>query len=789
MSETLQYQKEGLPFGRYRLLAKLAVGGMAELFVARQQGVGGFSKMVVIKCILPYLAQDQDFISMFLSEARLAAHLNHPNVVQIYDVGELEGIYYMTMEYIPGQNLRELTRKLYRDLGDRSSPPFDLLAAIFAQAAAGLSCVHNARDHEHQPLHLVHRDLSPNNLILSYDGQVKIVDFGVAKARSQERETEVGVLKGRLSYMSPEQISGQSLDGRSDIFSLGVVLYELTTNRKLFRRKTEPETIQALLTSPIPSPRHFYPDYPHTLEEILLKMLRRNPQERYANAQEVQQALEDYLALGQKVYGTQQLVKMMDDLFGEEKRRALAGEYEQPVTPEDLINLSRGSYRVLRDPYVDSLQQYSSGVTPSPAIKPTASGIAPSPNIMQLPQQVTMDYQSYAHGSTSAFAPLDSSEAHHNRNLSPDSNSYDLRDDSNKHVGHSIGSEDDPTSIAEPPSTTLPLSRAESSANYAPEQWNTTDNNAAITPIVRPIRDDEYAVERPQQSNSHSVDSATLEELDLEQHLEQAPNITITTNLAMHDESGIATASRKIFWLLPLFLAIFAVAGFVFWNNFKPNTSGEHKDEHLTQGQQKPPLQSPKHFDFSDGSKGSSHEDAQTKADAHTPKPPPHNRVIAADNAKTKTNTEEDAHKPEPLPHSGKEVNTKSVEAKPTLRRVVVPTKGRPGKPLAFRYIRLPRQVKLTVDAHPQLCQRIEREVARLLGSSEQIQDITLAWQGYMRERAEKSKRTHHRYLFYPRAVAYVIYTKTLQKYSKKQVSEILIKYQKGYRFKKFSRY
>jgi|GEM_PF-1070940 len=343
-----QIRERGIPFGKYQLVAKLAIGGMAELFLAKQEGPGGFSKTVAVKCILPHYAQNNEFISMFMDEARVASRLNHPNVVQILEVGDVDGIYYMAMEYIPGQNLKAFNKRLYSDRYYVENPPFELIAQLFAQAASGLDHVHNAMDDRQRLLNLVHRDISPNNLMLSYNGVLKVVDFGVAKARSQENETEVGTLKGRLSYMSPEYLSAQPIDGRSDLFALGIVLYEITTNKRLFRQRNEAETIQALLTWPIPRPSQICSAYPPMLEEIVMTALERNPANRYQSAEEMQRALEDFIEARQKFCGSRQVADLMEKIFPQEKEHNRKGIYASPVTPGDLINLSRGSYRVMQ---------------------------------------------------------------------------------------------------------------------------------------------------------------------------------------------------------------------------------------------------------------------------------------------------------------------------------------------------------------------------------------------------------------------------------------------------------
>jgi serine/threonine protein kinase len=221
--------------GRYTLDSKLAVGGMAEVFLATQSGPRGFEKVCVVKRMLPHLADEENFVRMFLDEARLAAQLNHPGIAQIFDFGEVNGSYFLAMEYVPGDSLR----KIVKDHGRRGAfiPPA-YCARMVADAAAALHYAHNAVGTNGQPLKVIHRDVSPQNILLGSTGVVKLIDFGVAKARSATQKTAEGLVKGKFAYMSPEQIRGQPLDQRSDIFSLGLVLYELLATRRRSSART-----------------------------------------------------------------------------------------------------------------------------------------------------------------------------------------------------------------------------------------------------------------------------------------------------------------------------------------------------------------------------------------------------------------------------------------------------------------------------------------------------------------------------------------------------------------------
>ena len=269
--------------GKYEILTKLAVGGMAEIYLARATGIEGFEKHVVIKRIRPQLAEDQKFVHMFLDEARIAAQLQHQNIAQVYDIGEEAGTYYFAMEYLHGTDARGLLKAAARN---RESIPLAHALAIVAGAAAGLEYAHNKLGADGQPLDIVHRDVSPSNILVTYDGAVKVVDFGIARANQRSAETKTGSLKGKISYMSPEQCKGQHLDRRSDIFSLGICLYELTTMSRMFptRSLSEYVIMDRLVKGAFPRPSARRADYPPGLERIVMRALAVDRETRYASA-------------------------------------------------------------------------------------------------------------------------------------------------------------------------------------------------------------------------------------------------------------------------------------------------------------------------------------------------------------------------------------------------------------------------------------------------------------------------------------------------------------------------
>ena len=279
-------------FGKYELLEPIGAGGMAEIFKARQSGIEGFEKILVIKRILPGFAANRAFIRMLIDEAKLSSVLQHPNIVQIYDLGQVEGQYYIAMEFVHG---KDVLRLLSRCVKLKRRIPLKITLYCVSEVCKGLSYAHAARDLRGEPLHIIHRDVSPSNIILSFEGAVKIMDFGVARARTQQIETRSGVLKGKLGYMSPEQVTGRDLDFRSDIFALGTILYEAITLKRLFLGRTDLDTLTNIRDVKIEPrlKRHHY--IPGPIKEIIRTALARRPEDRYPTAMEFHDALVDYM--------------------------------------------------------------------------------------------------------------------------------------------------------------------------------------------------------------------------------------------------------------------------------------------------------------------------------------------------------------------------------------------------------------------------------------------------------------------------------------------------------------
>jgi serine/threonine protein kinase len=277
---------------RYRVIDRLEAGGMAEVFRGEALSVQGFKKQVAIKRVLPHLAQNKSFISMFLDEARLGARLNHANIVTVFDIGAADNTYFIVMEYIDGCNLKTIIEQ-FRQMGRRL--PVKESIYIGMETCRGLSYAHELADDEGQALSIVHRDISPPNILLSKRGEIKVTDFGLAKATTQLEKTDPGVVKGKFSYLSPEAARGEAVDARADIFALGVVLWEMIAGRRLFLGETDYRTVELVQQANIPSLRQLNPEVDADLEEVLLKSLTRDPRERFSSARELGDALAGYL--------------------------------------------------------------------------------------------------------------------------------------------------------------------------------------------------------------------------------------------------------------------------------------------------------------------------------------------------------------------------------------------------------------------------------------------------------------------------------------------------------------
>ena len=270
--------------GRYKIVRRIALGGMAELYLAYATGLDGFEKLIAIKRVQPAFAADPDFVTMFLDEARTAATLSHPNIAQVHDVGVDGHSYFLAMEFVDGRDVRHLLREA---IGRDQKMPLPIAVAIAGAVCAGLHAAHENRAPDRAPLHIVHRDVSPGNVLVTFGGAVKLIDFGIAKAARRRTVTQAGQLKGKAGYMSPEQCTGGTIDRRSDIFSLGVMLYELTTTTRLYRGRDEYQIMRRIVHGAVKPPGLVVPSYPAELERIVLRALARDPEQRYQTARDL----------------------------------------------------------------------------------------------------------------------------------------------------------------------------------------------------------------------------------------------------------------------------------------------------------------------------------------------------------------------------------------------------------------------------------------------------------------------------------------------------------------------
>jgi len=285
---------------------------MADVFLALGRGPAGFNKLVVIKRLRDTVASDETFRDMFLDEARLAARLNHPNVVQTYEVFEYEGAFFITMEYLEGQPLSRIARECTKR-GMRLPP--QICARIVSDVLCGLHYAHEAHDFDGVHLQIVHRDVSPQNVFVTYDGQVKVVDFGIAKAERSNTKTQAGFFKGKAAYMAPEQLEGGVIDRRVDVFTTGIVLWELLVGKKLMAAESTAKTLMRLLKEPVPRVSELVPEIDPRLDRIVARALRRDPAQRFQTAGEMRDALEQYIIEGRHVVQHEEIGRIVGDVF------------------------------------------------------------------------------------------------------------------------------------------------------------------------------------------------------------------------------------------------------------------------------------------------------------------------------------------------------------------------------------------------------------------------------------------------------------------------------------------
>jgi serine/threonine-protein kinase len=355
---------DGLPcrFGKYTLIRKLATGGMAELFLAIHKSMAGFEKLIVIKRILPAMNHDRAFIEMLLHEARIAATLSHPNIVQIFDVGSVDATYFIAMEHVHGEDLRSIVRQMKKK--NVLEFPLEHALSIVLGVCSGLAYAHEKRELDGTALNIVHRDVSPQNVVVTFTGDVKVVDFGIAKSDAMLHEsTRSGKLKGKIPYMSPEQARGDRIDWRTDIFAAGVMLFELTTGKRLFKGASEYETLKLICDRDYPLPSQVRVGYPRDLEAIVMRALAKDRAKRWQSAREMQAALEELVRRERIPVSTIALSRFMQSLFEDklaaQKEALLQGKQLADIIALEDAHDSHGS--------IDTRPSNSSLRTTSPA--------------------------------------------------------------------------------------------------------------------------------------------------------------------------------------------------------------------------------------------------------------------------------------------------------------------------------------------------------------------------------------------------------------------------------------
>jgi hypothetical protein len=378
-------KRQPIPFGNYLLLDRVNIGGMAEVWRAKSFGAGGFERIVAIKRILPNIAEDEEFITMFIDEAKITVQLTHANIAQIYELDNKVGSYYIAMEYVSGKDMRAVFDRCRK----RGEPaPIPLSCYAIAQCCEGLDYAHRAKDKQGRDMGIVHRDVSPQNALISYDGEVKVIDFGIAKAAGKATKTQAGILKGKFGYMSPEQIRGLPLDGRSDIFAIGVCLYEMLTGERLFVGDSDFSVLEKVRKVEVLPPSHFNRKIPEALEKIVMKALAKDVDDRYQYASELAEDLRAFMYSTNNGYTRKDLAAFMRATFAEdyEKEKARLAEYAEIKAPEGMLAAMEMTFGVGQVPAGGGVAAQASAVTSVPTmvppnapplVPPTAPGLPP----------------------------------------------------------------------------------------------------------------------------------------------------------------------------------------------------------------------------------------------------------------------------------------------------------------------------------------------------------------------------------------------------------------------------
>jgi eukaryotic-like serine/threonine-protein kinase len=329
-------KKQPIPFGRYLLLDRINIGGMAEVWRGKSFGAGGFERLVAIKRILPNIAEDDEFIAMFQDEAKISVQLTHANICQIYELNRIAQSLYIAMEYVPGKDLRSIFDRA-RKKGE--PPPVPLVCYVIGKLCEGLDYAHRKKDSYGRDLNIVHRDVSPQNVLISFEGEVKVIDFGIAKAAGKVTKTQAGILKGKFGYMSPEQIRGLPLDRRSDVFAIGVCLYELLTGERLFVGDSDFAVLEKVRKAEVLPPSTYNRRIPEALEKIVLRALAKDVNARYQYASELGDDLQRFLITSDSIFSRKDLMQYMKSTFAEEvdREKVRLAEYAEVKAPEGLL--------------------------------------------------------------------------------------------------------------------------------------------------------------------------------------------------------------------------------------------------------------------------------------------------------------------------------------------------------------------------------------------------------------------------------------------------------------------
>jgi serine/threonine protein kinase len=374
-----------MQFGRYRFVDRLAVGGMAEVFVAVAHGDEGFEKPVVIKRLLPQLAAFPRFLQMFLDEARIMLSLQHGNIVQILDMGRMEGLPFLTLEYVDGKDLRTVLGRL-KESGQ--SLPHGLAAHIACEVCRGLDYAHRKTDDDGQPLHIVHRDVNPANIFLSHEGEVKVGDFGLAKARDNLDHSEAGIIKGKLAYLAPEQAEGQAFDHRADIFALGTTLYEIACGRRPFEGPNDVDVVMQIREARVVRPSELVAGFNRDLEAVILKAMEKDPARRYQTASHMREELTQFLQRIPSPPGDRELAAYLNGLFPERRSKSAVFKLAPLISlPPPMASVSKvGGISEYQQAHVEdallpswSQLQGRAPAAPAPSAAPAVPPVAPAP--------------------------------------------------------------------------------------------------------------------------------------------------------------------------------------------------------------------------------------------------------------------------------------------------------------------------------------------------------------------------------------------------------------------------